>query len=87
LARLGDVHLLVVDDIGAEAQTAWGSGLLGELLNARHQDLKRTIITSNLTREAFKERVGERVADRVREDGEVVDLPFPSMRGKRASNG
>lgn len=80
LERLSQASLLVVDDIGAEAQTAWGQGLLSELLDSRHQGFKKTILTSNLGQEAFKQRVGERMVDRIREDGRVVSLGGKSMR-------
>ena len=72
--------LLVLDDVGAEAQTAWGSGLLQELLDARHQASARTVITSNLSADDFKTRIGERMTDRIREDGMVVRLGGKSMR-------
>lgn len=80
LERLSGVTLLVVDDVGAEAQTAWGAGLLSELLDNRHQGFKKTILTSNLGQEQFKARVGERMVDRIREDGRVVALGGRSMR-------
>lgn len=80
LERLSNVSLLVVDDIGAEAQTAWGQGLLSELLDNRHQGYRKTILTSNLGAEQFKARVGERMVDRIREDGRVVVLGGKSMR-------
>lgn len=80
LERLGRVSLLVVDDVGAEAQTAWGQGLLSELLDVRHQGFRRTILTSNLGQEPFKQRVGERLVDRIREDGRVVILGGRTLR-------
>lgn len=85
LERLKLVHLLVVDDVGAEASTSWGAGLLSEVLDARHQGKRRTIITTNLGLEAFKARVGERLADRIREDGQVHALQGRSMRRKGAA--
>jgi DNA replication protein DnaC len=80
LERLSEVSLLVVDDVGAEMQTAWGAGLLSELLDNRHQAFRKTILTSNLGQEPFKQRVGERMVDRIREDGKVVVLGGRSMR-------
>lgn len=80
LAMLSECGLLVLDDVGAEAQTAWGSGLLQELLDNRHQGYRRTIITSNLSANDFKARLGERMTDRIREDGYVVTLGGKSLR-------
>lgn len=83
LARLARVDLLVVDDVGAESNTAWGSGLLGELLDARHLNKKRTVLVSNLKFDAFKARVGERVVERIAEDGSTHQLAAgPSLRRK-----
>lgn len=80
LERLSNVSLLVVDDIGAEMQTAWGQGLLSELLDNRHQGFKKTILTSNLSQDAFKQRIGERMVDRIAEDGKAVMLGGKSLR-------
>lgn len=70
--NLKRVGLLVVDDLGAEMLTdAWRS-LVDEVFDYRYARKLRTIITTNLTPEAFRERYGERIADRIRHDGRVV---------------
>lgn len=76
-ARRSD--LLVVDDLGAELASAPWAAWLGDVLDARYANLDRTVITSNLDAEAFKARVGPRLADRIRE-GSVVGTLTPSMR-------
>lgn len=85
LERLKRVPLLVVDDLGAEHASAWGQGLLTELFDARHQRKVRTIVTSNLDLAAFKTRVGERINDRIREDGSVHVVLEASLRRKRVA--
>lgn len=78
-ARTSD--LLVIDDLGAElASEPWRSWL-GDVLGARYANCDRTVITSNLDAEAFKARVGARLADRIRE-GMVVGTTAGSMRRK-----
>lgn len=81
LARLKRVGVLVLDDFGAEHLTAYGAGLLGEVLDARHEAQLRTIVTTNLSAADLKARVGDRVVDRWRQDGRVVVLAGKSMRG------
>ena len=48
LDRLKNVHVLVLDDLGAEPITAWGRDeVLLPLLNARMENFRKTIFTSN----------------------------------------
>ena len=64
-AELGQEHLLVIDDIGAEHGSEYGTGKLMELLNRR---LGRwTFITSNLTMKRFSE-MDDRIASRLIRD-------------------
>lgn len=81
LKMLKGVALLALDDHGAEAVTGWGEGTLGELLDSRHQSMRKTIITTNLSPDQdLRTRLGERFIDRVREDGRVVMLKGKSLR-------
>jgi DNA replication protein DnaC len=81
LARLKRVGLLVLDDLGTECATGWGTSILHELLDTRHESKLRTIVTSNLKRADARARLGDRLADRVQQDGRVVWLEGKSMRG------
>jgi len=82
LRMLKGVELLVLEDPGTEQQTGWGSSVLFELLDARYQGQRKTVITSNLNpKEDLKERLGGRVWDRCDESGRVVMLKGKSMRG------
>jgi len=79
-------HLMVIDDLGVEYLDKNGNFLqrLDELIDERYSNFKRTIITTNLNARAFKERYGERVADRMREGfswgGGYMELSDNSMR-------
>lgn len=57
-------QLVVVDDIGDEA-TDFAKGHVVDLLKARIDANRRTVITSNLAPKAFKERYGDALADRI----------------------
>lgn len=60
------VECLVLDDLGAEHRSEFTASLLFELLQHRHEEALRTVVTTNLNPEAFRERVGSRLYDRIR---------------------
>ena len=80
---------MIIDDLGVEYLDKNGNfqQRLDELIDERYSNYKRTIITTNLNALAFKERYGERVADRIREGfahgGAFMELSDDSMRVKR----
>jgi len=78
--RLQHVAVLCLDDLGLEHDSGFGRSLLGELLQARHENQLRTILTTNLSGADFRARVGERVADRIRADCIAKELRGESMR-------
>ena len=47
--RMTRPRLLLLDDLGAEPGTAWALDLLGGVLDRRHQDMRATLVTSNLS--------------------------------------
>ncbi len=57
--------LLVIDDYGAEFQSAASRGLLEELFMRRHSGWRRTVMTTNLNPEGLKAHLGERLIDRI----------------------
>jgi len=81
-------RFMIIDDLGVEYLDKNGNFLqrLDELIDERYSNFKRTIITTNLNAVAFKERYGERVADRMREGfawgGGFVELSDDSMRAR-----
>ena len=81
--------LMVIDDLGVEYLDKNGNFIqrLDELIDERYSNFRKTIITTNLNAEAFKERYGERVADRMREGfawgGGFMELSDDSMRKVR----
>ncbi len=82
-ADIPTVKRLVIDDMGIEYADTRGSFLvdLDELLDLRWRARLQTVITTNFSSEAFKERYGQRIADRIRHEGAFVVVTQPSLRG------
>lgn len=86
---LKNASLLVLDDLGAENNTAWSKEKIYEIIDARYRDGKPSIITTNLTREGLKKRLaGEdgvfRTYDRIIEMCCPVEVEGSSRRAEAA---
>jgi DNA replication protein DnaC len=73
---------LALDDIGSEYADAKGNFLavFDEVIADRASNARPTVVTTNLSAAAFKDRYGERIADRIRESGRFVSLTGASLR-------
>ncbi len=68
LDRLAAVDLLHVDDVGAERTTDWVLEELYSIVNARYEDQRSMVITTNiLDREALCEQITPRTVSRLTE--------------------
>jgi DNA replication protein DnaC len=68
LDRLTAVDLLHVDDVGAERTTDWVLEELYSIVNARYEDERSMVITTNiLDREALCDQISERTVSRLTE--------------------
>jgi DNA replication protein DnaC len=68
LDRLTAVDLLHIDDVGAERTTDWVLEELYSIVNARYEDGRSIVITTNiLDREALCEQITERTVSRLTE--------------------
>jgi DNA replication protein DnaC len=68
LDRLTAVDLLHIDDVGAERTTDWVLEELYSIVNARYEDSRSMVITTNiLDREALCEQITERTVSRLTE--------------------
>lgn len=74
------VRVLVLDDVGTETLAGVAAAHFDELIDTRINFERRTIITSNLSAGAFKERYGERIADRLRQSAVISIGSGGSMR-------
>jgi len=75
---------LVIDDLGAEFMSEgsiWRT-ILDEVIDTRYGEGLATVLTTNLTTDAFKARYGERIADRIRHAGVVEACGTGSMRAR-----
>ena len=80
LSSIREVHILVLDDLGAERHTDWTTELLLSVLNHRHDWHQRTIITSNRTPSNLGEHIGERTFWRIVELADVHEVRGPNLR-------
>lgn len=74
------VALLLLDDLGAERVTEWGVTVIDQLLRARYDEMKPTIITSNLSKGDFANHVSERIVSRLYDSSTVIVVEGPDYR-------
>lgn len=86
-----DIPLLVVDDLGSEQPTEWGSTMIFSIINARYEAYMPTIVTSNcgadelvqrMTPRDASDRNSQKTVDRLREMCVAVQMDWPSWREK-----
>lgn len=65
LDLLSSVDLLHLDDVGAQLRTDWTVEQLYSLINARYEDRRSIVFTTNLGHDELREQVGERVFSRL----------------------
>ena len=88
IERLASAGPLVLDDIGEEYSDSKGALMskLDGILDERYGNYRPTLICTNLNAAAFRERYGDRVADRINEatrhGGGFWELAEPSMRAR-----
>lgn len=82
MRRLNETDLLVIDDFGQEYLDAKGalSSLIDEVIDARYECQRLTLITTNLGTDGFVERYGARFTDRLLEKNRFVSLTGESLR-------
>jgi DNA replication protein DnaC len=75
--------LLIIDEIGVQFGSEFEKNFMFDLLNERYEKRKPTILLSNLTAVEIKSFLGERVYDRLKEDGgQCVSFDWQSYRGQ-----
>lgn len=83
LDRLTQVDLLHIDDVGAEKTSPWVLEQLYAIVNARYEDERSIVITTNLERDALAEQINERTVSRLEEMCEVLPLWGADARQQR----
>lgn len=86
-----DVPLLIIDDLGSEQPTEWGSTMIFAIINARYEAYMPTIVTTNcggaelvqrMTPKDATDRNAQKTVDRLREMCIAVQMDWPSWRSK-----
>lgn len=80
LDQLSQVNLLIIDDIGSEKPTEWVQETLFVLIDRRYTNFMPTLFTSNYSLDQLKDRLGYRIASRIAEMGQVVELKANDYR-------
>ncbi len=76
--------LLVVDEVGVQYGTDTEKLLLFEVLNGRYENMKPTIVISNLEPAGIGDYLGDRVMDRLMDNGgAVLVFDWQSHRGRK----
>lgn len=74
--------LLIIDEIGVQFGSEFEKNLMFDILNERYENRKPTLLLSNLTAQEVKVFLGERIYDRLKEDGgQCVSFDWNSYRG------
>jgi DNA replication protein DnaC len=72
--RLAAVDLLHVDDLGAERSNEWVLEQLYAIVNARYEDERSMVITTNLEHDDVEAQIGKRTVSRLKEMCDPVPL-------------
>ena len=84
----GRVKLLVIDEIGRGISATDEKYVIYQLVNARYNTRKPTVLISNLGKSDFLQYIGVAAADRLVESAEICELKGESYRRElRAQNG
>jgi DNA replication protein DnaC len=83
IAALVEPDLLILDEVGIQFGSETEKLILFDILNERYEKRRSCILLSNLSTDEVSAFLGERIIDRLREDGgEVIPFTWESHRGK-----
>jgi DNA replication protein DnaC len=83
IRAMSQPDLLILDEIGVQFGSDTEKNLTFDLLNERYERMKPTLLLSNLAKDDVARFLGERVMDRLREDGgRVITFDWDSYRRK-----
>lgn len=85
LENLIEPDLLILDEVGVQFGSETEKLILFEIINGRYENMKSTIVISNLAMAELEKYLGERVVDRMREGGgKAILFDWPSYRRQAA---
>lgn len=80
--------LLILDEVGVQFGSEFEKNILFDVLNERYERRRPSLLMSNLTVEEVTAFLGERIIDRLREDGgQVIRFTWDSHRVKASTQG
>jgi DNA replication protein DnaC len=79
-------RLLVIDEIGRGIAATDEKYMLYQIINARYNTRKPTVLISNFTKADFLQYIGVAAADRLVESGDIVEMNGESYRKLRRQN-
>lgn len=83
LRSLGEkIDLLVIDEVGVQYGTDGEQNIIFDILDRRYREMRPVILITNTSRDAFRQFVGDRVFDRLREVATWVPFSWESHRPK-----
>lgn len=81
LNRYIDADLLIIDEVGSQFGSDTEKLFIFDIIDGRYQDMKPTILISNLDINGIKDAIGERCVDRLREGGgSMIAFDWESSR-------
>lgn len=81
--ELASVDLLIIDEVGAQAGTAYELGVLHEVIDRRYQLIKPSMVISNMDAKGLGQYIGDRALDRLRENRALLaGFTWASARGR-----
>lgn len=76
------LDLLVMDEAGLQYGSDAERISLSEVINGRYENMRPTIIISNLSQDELGQVLGHRIMDRMVQNGSVIGFNWDSYRGK-----
>lgn len=80
LAYLGNLDLLVIDEMGVQYGTEGEQTIMFDVLDMRYRSVKPSILLTNQNSEGLKGYLGERTFDRLRETCKLIEFDWESYR-------
>lgn len=82
IAFYSALPVLFIDEVGVQFGSDTEKMLISEIIDNRYQELRPTVLISNLDAQGVKQCIGDRSFDRLREDGgKVIAFDWESYRG------
>ena len=80
IIELCNEDYLIIDDIGSEKTSDFVIEFIYTIINRRYENMKRTVLTTNLQFKDFGEKYGDRILSRIAEMCVLVELKGEDKR-------